>query len=123
MNGLMTYPLTLMFAVFLALVPACAQAHEGEHGPDMLAVVNSVTVQGHTVTLSLTVTNLGGPLVLTGLEAAGAQPVTLDPVYINFAQDVVVQIDLDFSTTPPAIFTLDLSFGPLGQSTISVVLN
>ncbi|MEP1588581.1 MAG: hypothetical protein ABJR46_17305 [Tateyamaria sp.] len=113
--------LHLIVALFVTLIAPAAQGHEGTHAPDVLAVVNSATVMGQDVALSLTVTGAGGPLALTSLSAVGAQPIVFDPITVNFAQDVTVEAVLRFSAPPPASFTLTLDFGLVGQSTLNVV--
>ncbi|MEO0401445.1 MAG: hypothetical protein AAF214_03635 [Pseudomonadota bacterium] len=96
-------------------------AHEGGHAPDMLARVESAIVSGDEVVVVLTVTGFGGPLVLIGMSAAGAMAPIMDPVYVNFAQDVQVQTALRFVGPPPGIFTLNLDFGPVGQGAVTVI--
>ena len=104
-----------------ALFALSAQAHDGPHSPDMLATVMSATQDGNRIAVSLVLTGLGGPLVLTGMSTAGATVSDMAPVYVNFAQDVAVSNVLEFSGTPPGIFTLSLDFGPLGQGAVVVI--
>ena len=97
------------------------QAHDGPHGPDMLAEVISAQVVANTVLIDVHVINLGGPLVLTGITADGAAPIRLTPVHLNFAQEAAVSVTLQFSKAPPPNFTLVLDFGVVGHGAVTVV--
>lgn len=86
----------------------------------MLARVETASVSGDQVEVALTLTGLGGPLVLSGVAAEGATAAPFDPVYVNFAEDVPVLAVLDFEGAVPGVFTLILSFGPVGQGAVVV---
>ncbi|WP_420014083.1 hypothetical protein [Tateyamaria sp.] len=107
--------------VAAGVIAGPGQAHDGPHGPHMLAEVQSAIAQGAEVAVELTLTNLGGPLVLTGLSANGAGAVAFAPIYLDFAQDVVVSKVLTFGKTPPDHFVLNLRFGVVGDASIPVV--
>lgn len=111
---------TIICGVFL-LWSSVAQAHDGPHGPDMLAEVVSAQVNGNSVTVKVRVTNLGGPLVLTGMNADGAVPIRLAPVYLDFAEDKVASGTLQFNKSPGRGFTLILDFGVVGQGAVTVI--
>lgn len=113
--------LFLLASLLMLFCVSPGRAHDGPHGPDMLAVVTATTQRGGVVSVSLVLTGLGGPLVLTGVSADGAQAARMDPVYVNFAQDVPVTTELQFFGPVPGIFTLELDFGPVGRRAVSVV--
>lgn len=123
--GIMIRPFrTIALALVLpitGLLGGTAQAHDGPHGPDVLAEVHEAQVQGSHVVVELVLTNLGGPLVLTGLSADGAAPVAIRPVYFDFAEDAGVSQRLDFGKSPPAQFRLNLEFGVMGAAAVTVV--
>ncbi|WP_299148864.1 hypothetical protein [uncultured Tateyamaria sp.] len=98
-----------------------AVAHDGPHVPDMLAEVSRAAATGQVVELSVTLTGLGGPLVLVGIAAEGAISPAFDPIYVNFAEDVELHTRLRFDGPPPDIFTLMLDFGPVGQGAVVVI--
>ena len=109
-------------ALVLALVgPLPLSAHDGVHSPDVLATINAAFVSGDRVTVHLVLTGLGGPLVLTGFGAQGANAVPINPVCVDFAQDVPLEAALDFSGGVPGVFTLMLHFGPVGQGGVVVI--
>lgn len=116
-------PMKYMLAITLSVLCLhMAAAHDGPHSPDMMAAVISATQTGSRVSVSLVLTGLGGPLVLTGMSAPGARKVTMAPVYVNFAEDIPVTAVLEFSGPVPRFFTLDLDFGPVGRGSVSVVV-
>ncbi|WP_299611925.1 hypothetical protein [uncultured Tateyamaria sp.] len=110
------------FAVVWMCIPALpAMAHDGPHGPDILIEVERATVSDMQVDLRLTLTGLGGPLVLRGVHASGASGHLRTPVSISFAEDVGVDAVLSFASDPPEVFTLMLDFGTAGISEITVI--
>ena len=116
----------LLVRAILALWCTCAGlapvlAHDGAHTPEMLVRVDAAAVSGHRVDVALTLTGLGGPLVLTGVATEGAQAQALAPVTVTFAADAPVQAVLDFAGPVPGIFTLVLEFGPIGQGAVVVI--
>ena len=102
-------------------LPAPVRAHDGPHHPAMLADVVTAIQQGNVVAVTLVLTGLGGPLVLTGVSTPGATTASMEPTYVNFAEDVEVRTVLTFAAPPPGIFTLALEFGPVGQGAVSVM--
>lgn len=109
-----------IIACALLSAPDPLGAHDGPHGPDVLARVLSTELVDTQVAITLELTGLGGPIVLTGLSAPAATSAPMAPVYINFAQDVIVRIDLAFAGTVPSFFNLTLLFGPLGEVAVGV---
>lgn len=112
--------LRYMACAFILLWGSVVQAHDGPHGPDMLAEVISAKVVGNAVLIDVLVINLGGPLVLTGMTAQGAVPIRLEPVHFNFAQEAAVSGTLQFGKAPPSDFTLILEFGVVGHGAVTV---
>jgi len=86
----------------------------------MLARVVSAYTEGQEVTVTLELTNLGGPLVLVGVSAPGATAAAIAPVYLNFAQDAQVITRLTFGGPVSGAFTLTLNFGPSGEGRVEV---
>ena len=111
-----------ILVLLLACVSPPADAHDGLHGPDMMARVVSAVPKANLVEVTLEITGLGGPLVLTGVKAPGARSPVTEPIYINFAEDVRVTTALTFDAPPPPHFTLVLEFGPVGEGFVEVVL-
>jgi len=111
----------LALTLLLLHFPASLDAHDGAHSPDMLAEVVTAVQDGNKVAITLVITGLGGPLVLVDVSAPGAQTAKMEPVYVNFAQDVEVTAVLTFAAPPPGVFTLTLDFGPIGHGAISVM--
>ncbi|MEO0766202.1 MAG: hypothetical protein AAFY75_09290 [Pseudomonadota bacterium] len=109
-----------MLAFAMLFGPAPLGAHEGHHGPDVLTRILSTERVNTRLAITIELTGLGGPIVLTGISAPGATIPRIQPVYINFAQDVLLSTHLTFSTAIPARFTLTLEFGPLGVTQIEV---
>lgn len=97
-----------------------AHAHDGPHSLDMVAEVVSAHAVGNAVQVEVLVINVGGPLVLTGLQADGAVAVDLEDIYFNFAEEARVSATLEFRQTPPAAFVLVLNFGVVGHGTVTV---
>ncbi|WP_299042775.1 hypothetical protein [uncultured Tateyamaria sp.] len=114
------------FCAALAGVCAClvawpGAAHDGPHGPDMIARVERAAGAGRALEVDLVVTGLGAPLVLSDVWAPGADVRFDGPVSIGFAQDVAVSARLTFAGGPPSIFTLMLDFGVAGQGAVTVI--
>lgn len=86
----------------------------------MVAEVVSAQTTGNTVSVRFRVFNVGGPLVLKGVQVDGAAPVAMVPVPINFAEDAVISVQLYFGRAPEA-FTMMLDFGVAGQGLVTVV--
>ena len=120
MNHHSRSPLRIVCLLLALASPLPTAAHDGAHTPDMLAQVETATVSGDRVVVGLTLTGLGGPLVLTGIGAEGATTTSFAPVYVNFAEDVPVVAVLEFHDAVPGVFTLVLSFGPVGQGAVVV---
>ncbi|MEL6452967.1 MAG: hypothetical protein AAFQ19_17065 [Pseudomonadota bacterium] len=106
-------------AVFLA-APQIAASHDGAHTLDMLARVTATSVSGGTVRVALTLTGLGGPLVLTGFSVADAAVDPITPVYVDFAQDAAAVARVHFEGPVPSLFTLHMGFGPVGEGSVVV---
>ncbi|WP_299140333.1 hypothetical protein [uncultured Tateyamaria sp.] len=96
-------------------------AHDGAHGPDVMADVVSAVASGDAVTVSVTLTGLGGPLRLIAVSAEGAATPPMPPADVRFAEDVPVDVTLRFARGVPDIFTLVFDFGMAGRGAVSVV--
>ncbi|APX11861.1 hypothetical protein [Tateyamaria omphalii] len=96
-------------------------AHNGSHGPSMMARVERATVLGHQVNLRLMLTGLGPPLVLEGMAVPDAMVRFQGPLTFSFAQDVGLIAAVTFDETPPRIFTLMLDFGAAGAGGVTVI--
>lgn len=97
-----------------------AFAHDGPHQPQMVAEVVSAQTKGNSVSVRFRVFNVGGPLVLKGVQVNGAAPVSMVPVPLNFAEDAVIPVQLHFGRVPQA-FIMTLDFGVAGHGLVTVV--
>jgi len=109
-----------MIATAMLFAAAPLGAHDGPHGPDVLTRVLSTERLNNQLVITIELTGLGGPIVLTEVSAPGATNPGIQPVYVNFAEDALVSTRLTFATEIPPVFTLTLEFGPLGQTEIKV---
>ncbi len=71
--------------------------------------------------MRLTLTGLGGPLHLRAVNADGAVAAPFAPVTVDFAQDVTVDLTLDYPDAPPGIIALMLDFGAAGAGVVTVI--
>ena len=110
-----------MIAIALLVAPAPLVAHDGPHGPDVLTRIVTAAQTDNQLAITIELTGLGGPIVLTGVSAPGATSPDITPVYVNFAEDALLSTHLNFSSDIPAVFILTLTFGPLGETHIEVV--
>lgn len=108
-------------AAWACLAAAPVAAHDGPHGPEVLARVTRTVVSGSHLDVELVVTGLGGPLVLSDIAVPEADVRFDGPVSVTFAQDVTVSATLTFAGSPPSIFTLMLDFGVAGQGAVTVI--
>lgn len=109
-----------MIALAVLISPAPLGAHDGPHGPDVLTRVLSTEQINNQLAITIELTGLGGPIVLTRMSAPGATSPAITPVYVNFAEDALVSTYLTFANGVPSVFTLTLIFGPLGETDIEV---
>lgn len=121
----MTRHLRLVLPVW-ALIWLCAAAppaaaHDGVHTPDVLVRVGHVNATDQQVNVRLTLTGLGGPLMLRDMFVLGASARFDPPPEITFAADVIVDATLTFIKTVPARFMLGLDFGDAGVGQIAVM--
>ncbi|MEL7092328.1 MAG: hypothetical protein AAFN94_11390 [Pseudomonadota bacterium] len=106
------------------MIGSLARAHDGGHGPVVLASVQEARTIGRDVDVILKVTGLDPDHVvrIDGFLVDGAQPAALPaPVAVMFARDAILQTRLRFHDTPPGIFTLAIDFGPDGQGGVVVM--
>ncbi|MEL7164957.1 MAG: hypothetical protein AAGL96_05730 [Pseudomonadota bacterium] len=112
-------------AVLAALTQAGPlRAHDGPHGPLILADVQRAVRDGQVVAITLTVTGLDADHTVTiaDFAALGARAAPLPaPVPVTFATDATVRVLLTFVNTPPDIFTMGIDFGPDGQGAVVVI--
>ncbi|WP_299200861.1 hypothetical protein [uncultured Tateyamaria sp.] len=101
--------------------PLATEAHDGPHSPAMMARVERAVMAGPQVDIRLTLTGLGGPLVLQAIAVPGASVQFDGPVTVSFAQDVTVSATLTFATPPQGAITLLLDFGVAGQGAVTVI--
>ncbi|GGX56280.1 hypothetical protein GCM10007385_26210 [Tateyamaria omphalii] len=87
----------------------------------MMAQVERAVMVGLQVNIRLTLTGLGGPLVLQAMYVPGATVQFDAPVAVNFAEDVPTRATVTFATPPPASFILFLDFGVAGQGAVTVI--
>ncbi|MEO9792831.1 MAG: hypothetical protein ABJ263_12450 [Tateyamaria sp.] len=113
-------PSWVMIAIVMLFAPAPLDAHDGPHGPEVLTRVLSTERKNNQLAVTIEMTGLGGPIVLTRISAPGATSPAIAPVYVNFAEDALVSTQLTFATAIPTTFTLTLTFGPLGETTLEV---
>lgn len=106
--------------IWLCVPGSPAAAHDGVHGPDILVRVEWASTADMQVNVRLTLTGLGGLLVLRGGQATGASVKIETPVHIAFAHDVVVDAALIFASAPPDMFTLTLDFGAAGVRAVMI---
>ena len=114
----------LLGAGALSLWAGFAQAHDGPHGPRVLAQSLGAKVTGTEVSLDLMLTGLEPVqrLAISGVFADDAAVAPLaTPVPVGFAEDVVIPVRLQFEEVPPGIFTLGIDFGAAGQGGAVVI--
>lgn len=116
-RAIFAVPAVLSFCVF----PLATKAHDGPHTPAMMAQVERAVMAGHQVEIVLTLTGLGGPLVLQAMAVPGAAAQFDAPVAVSFAEDVPVRATLTFAAPPPDAITLFLDFGVAGQAAVTVI--
>ncbi|MEM6758253.1 MAG: hypothetical protein AAF601_02115 [Pseudomonadota bacterium] len=116
--------LSLLLLVLLGAIAGPAPAHDGAHGPFVLAKVVTAQLDGRAVDVVLTLTGLDPDhsARVNGLAADDAVSLPLArPVEVPFAQDVTLRTRLRFDGAPPGIFTLTLDFGADGQGGVAVM--
>ncbi|MEO0601946.1 MAG: histidine kinase dimerization/phospho-acceptor domain-containing protein, partial [Myxococcota bacterium] len=94
---------------------ALAEAVVGVYRADERHADVTLTVSGDRVEVRFTLTGLGGPLLLHGVDADGARATLAAPLIVRFAEDVEGAATLIFDGPAPGIFTLGLDFGPDGR--------